>query len=284
VDWSHLLASLKGRREMTVYEDVLAPMYDTWVRFAYTDAANDEQFYLEEAGKNGGPVLELGCGTGRITLPIAETGVSIMGLDMAPAMLEIARQKAHGLTVQRRQSLRYIEGDMRSFKLDKNFKLIIIPYAGFMHLLTTEDHQQALRCISDHLFEDGQLIFTTHTLPESALKNSQRAIEGSIVKFATDVNSLSGNRLNLWFGRRYDPASQLIETLFRVEEIDDAGATLNVREGRLFQYHFRPDEVRALLSHCGYKLGAVYGDYSRGPVRTTGERIWVAQKSRQRTG
>jgi ubiquinone/menaquinone biosynthesis C-methylase UbiE len=258
-------------------------MYDSWVSRARSKDADDEHFYLDEAAKYGGPVLELGCGTGRITLPIADAGISITGLDIAPAMLEIARQKTRQQTVRSGQSVCFIEGDMRSFKLDQNFKLIIIPYTGFMHLLTPEDHRQALRCISDHLLEDGRLIFATHTLPESTLKSAQRPLEDTVIKLATDVNPLNGNQLILWWGMRYDTASQLVEQLFRSEEIDDAGASLNVREGGLIQYHFRQNEVRALLSHCGYKLEAVYGDYRRGPVQPTGERIWVTQKSMRQT-
>jgi hypothetical protein len=83
---------------------------------------------------------------------------------------------------------------------------------------------------------------------------------------------------------RYDPASQLVEQLFRVEESDDVGASLNVNEGSLLQYHFRPNEVQALLSRCGYKLEAVYGDQRRGLVQATGERIWVAQKRMRQAG
>jgi ubiquinone/menaquinone biosynthesis C-methylase UbiE len=90
-------------------------------------------------------VLELGCGTGRVLLPVAAAGLDVVGLDQSPAMLAIARQKLTTLDAETRARVQLIEGDMRSFDLGMDrFRLITIPFRAFCHLLTIPDQQAAL--------------------------------------------------------------------------------------------------------------------------------------------
>src|SRR5688572_22097020 len=94
----------------------------------------DVEFYRElalEARRDGLPVLELACGTGRVAIPIADAGVQIVGLDASPAMLAIARNKTAG-----RDNPRWIEANMTDFQLPERFGLTIIPYRSFLHLET----------------------------------------------------------------------------------------------------------------------------------------------------
>jgi ubiquinone/menaquinone biosynthesis C-methylase UbiE len=260
-----------------VYDHVFAPMYESWVSLL-SKGMNDEQFYLEEASGTGGPVLDLGCGTGRIALPLAEAGISVIGLDIAPAMVEVARRRALQQSAEVQERTRFMEGDMRDFDLDQRFKLIIIPYTSFMHLLKPKDQRQSLKCIHRHLSDDGRLIFATKVLPEEALAKAQLPLEGRIEQLVTDTHPENGNRLSLGCGMCYNPETQLVDTLFRLEEIDGSGKTVNVIERSLAQYHFRPKEIQALLKRCGYILETVYGDFERGPVRAAGNQVWVAHK------
>lgn len=140
---------------MSEYDRTDAGIYDSFS----TGLEGDEAFYVEEALKAGGPVLELGCGTGRITIPIAEAGVSIVGLDLAPSMLEIARRKIAGLPKATGQLLRIVEGDMRTFSLERRFPLAIIPYRAFLHMMTADDQRRALTRIREHLTDGGRLVF-----------------------------------------------------------------------------------------------------------------------------
>jgi ubiquinone/menaquinone biosynthesis C-methylase UbiE len=263
--------------DKSVYDHVFAPMYDAWVS-RLSQNMNDEQFYIEEVNKTGGPVLDLGCGTGRIAIPMAEAGVFVTGLDMAPAMVEIARKQALQRGVEVQERARFMEGDMRHFELDQRFKLIIIPYTGFMHLLNPPDHQQALKCIYHHLMDHGRLILATKVLPETTLAKARLNLDGKIERLATNTHPENGNRLSLGCRISYNPETQLVETLYRLEEIDGDDKTVNVVERSLIQYHFRPNEVQSLLKLCGYTLETVYGDFERGPVRPTGNQIWVAHK------
>ena len=107
----------------------------------------DVDFYLEEAKKNGSPVLEIGCGTGRVMIPVAEAGVDIVGLDIEPQMLSLFQQKIDLLEDTVRQRMTLLEGDMRDFSFPQKFSMVMIPHRAFMHLLTPLDQQKALRFV-----------------------------------------------------------------------------------------------------------------------------------------
>src|SRR5215813_3010642 len=109
---------------MKEYDRLDAAFYD----YYSLGVEGDVQFYIEEAGKAGSPILEIGCGTGRILLPVAESGVQIVGLDRAPAMLALLQRKLAQYTPETRSRVELVAGDMRNFSLGRRFTLITIPY------------------------------------------------------------------------------------------------------------------------------------------------------------
>jgi SAM-dependent methyltransferase len=130
------------------YDEDTDPRYEPAVR-------DDIPFYLGlalEAKAAGKSVLELACGTGRVTIPIAEAGVDIVGLDSSPAMLEVARHKSQGIA-----NLRWVQGDMAGFAIEGAYGLIIIPWRSFLLLLTTESQVSCLSAIYQHLLPGGRL-------------------------------------------------------------------------------------------------------------------------------
>ena len=140
--------------------DEWADLYDS----VYSYVVDDIPFYVQEARGAAGRVLELGCGTGRIALPIAQAGVDIVGLDFSAAMLAEARRKMLGAQPLC-GSLTLVEGDMRDFYMsgeaaqDGPFSLVIIPFRGFLSLLTVGDEVRTLMNIKRHLGPGGKLIF-----------------------------------------------------------------------------------------------------------------------------
>ncbi len=119
------------------------------------DAMRDVQFYLRlarETAEKDQSVLELGCVTGRVTIPIAQAGIEVVGLDNAPPMLDVARRKAAAVDVQ----VRWITADMTSFCLDQRFGLVIIPFRSFLHLLTEADQIACLSRVYEHLLPRGR--------------------------------------------------------------------------------------------------------------------------------
>jgi len=186
------------------------------------DAMDDVPFYVElarEAALTGQAVLELGCGTGRVTIPIAQAGVEVVGLDNAPAMLNVARRKATTAGVD----VRWVAADMRSFKLEQRFGLVIVPFRSFLHLLTDADQRACLERIHEHLLPGGRLAlnFFVQKLaarsPTPVISRiyktiqvryvSQGEMEGLLARSGFEVEALYG-----WFDRRpfTDNSSELI--------------------------------------------------------------------------
>jgi SAM-dependent methyltransferase len=135
----------------------IAEAYDVEVQLSRDVVVDDIPFYLNLARKaaaRGESVLELGAGTGRVTIPIAREGIPIVGLEIAPAMLEVARRKSTGL-----DNLRLLEGDMADFQLQERFGLVIIPFRSFQLLSDASAQASCLWAIYNHLVEGGRLSF-----------------------------------------------------------------------------------------------------------------------------
>ncbi|HJY84743.1 MAG TPA: class I SAM-dependent methyltransferase [Candidatus Binatia bacterium] len=260
---------------MKEYDRLDAAFYD----YYSLGVEGDVQFYIEEAGKAGSPILEIGCGTGRILLPIAESGVSIVGLDRAPAMLLLLRQKLAKYSSDTQGRVELIEGDMRNFSLSRRFKLVTIPYRALLHLLTPKDQRQALLCIREHLTDDGHLIFNIFD-PSLEIIAAHLAPLGSALKKDSEfIHPDTGHRVIVWDTRQYDPEQQMLEQYFIFEELDDEGKVIAKTYSPLTLRYVYRYEMRYLLELCGYKIEALYGDFRRGPFQYGGEQIWVVRKS-----
>jgi SAM-dependent methyltransferase len=134
----------------------LPPFYAETYDASVPDWPGEIDFYRALAGtvqSSDKSILEVACGTGRVTLRLAEAGTRIIGIDMSPTMLEVARQKSVGM-----QNVHWIQGDMRSFNLDEAFGLVIIPGHSFQNLLTASDQIACLASIQQHLTPGGTLV------------------------------------------------------------------------------------------------------------------------------
>ncbi len=122
----------------------IAELYDHVVPY---QERQDVGFFVEAAKESGGPVLEVGCGTGRVLIPTARAGIEITGLDLSPHMLEVCRGKLEAEPEEVRSRVRLVEGDMRQFELGQTFRLVTLPFRPFQHLTTVEDQLACLGCI-----------------------------------------------------------------------------------------------------------------------------------------
>lgn len=137
-----------------------------------SDTVDDIPFYValaHEASSKGQAVLELGCGTGRVTIPMAQAGADVTGLDSAPAMLDIARAKAERAGVE----IEWVEGDMAGFEIGARFGLVVIPFRSFLHLTTDDEQKQCLASIHRHLLPDGRLALNFY-MPPGGMSNGSR--------------------------------------------------------------------------------------------------------------
>jgi SAM-dependent methyltransferase len=150
--------------------DEIAHIYDPWSRTVVEDIA----FYVEEAQRSGGPVVELGVGTGRIAIPIARTGIPVIGVDSSERMLAVARERAEAEGVD--LDLRF--GDLRSPPVEGRFPLVISPFRALLHMETDADRRAALRSIHRLLEPAGRFIFDVFTpLPDGIAETHGRWLE-----------------------------------------------------------------------------------------------------------
>jgi len=260
---------------MEEYDREDASFYDHYS----TGLPGDVEFYVAEARRAGSPVLELGCGTGRILIPVAEARVEIVGLDRAPSMLAVARAKVAQLSPKVQRRIRLVEGDMRDFDLGRRFTLAMIPYRAFLHLLTVEDQMCALRCVRDHLVDGGRLILNIFD-PSLEIIVAHRGPLGASLKLESEfVHPETGHRVLVWDTRQYEREEQLLRQYFVFEELDEDGAMVAKRFTPLvLRYIFRY-EMQHLLERAGFAIEALYGDFDRGPFRAGGEQVWVASRA-----
>ena len=249
--------------------------YDQWAEIydsVYSYVREDIPFYVEEARRAGGPVLELGCGTARVALPMAEAGLDVVGLDSSSAMLGAARRKMQRLA-GRGGSLSLVQGDMRQFSLYQRFNLVIIPFRGFLSLLAVEDQMRTLDKVKRHLAPGGKLIFNIFVPDLNMLVQ-----EGDVPYHFRDVTDPdSGARLVLWHQSSYDNHNQIINARQIVEELDEEGV-VGRRLYRDFQLRYvHRWEAHHLLRLCGYEVLDLFGDFDRSPFdETSTEMVWVA--------
>ena len=258
-------------------------MYDQWAEIydsVYSYVTDDIPFYVEEALRAGGPVLELGCGTGRVAIPIADAGVDVVGLDSSPAMLEVARRKIE-CSSEGANHLTLVEADMRDLAsldtldiVDKKFGLAIIPFRGFLALLSVEDQIRTLDGIRRRLIPGGRLVFNVFVADAHMLVQ-----EGDVPYHLRDVtDSETGRKLVLWQQSTYDHYNQVTSVRIIVEELDDSGA-VNRRTYKDFQLRYAHRwEIEHLLVRCGYEVLDLFGDFDRSPFdESSTEMVWVAR-------
>jgi len=141
---------------VSVY-DQIAHLYDPWSRSVIEDIS----FYVDEAVRSGGPVVELGIGTGRIAVPIASAGVQVIGLDSSQGMLDVAAAQAGAAGVAELVDLRL--GDMRNPPIEGTFPLVTCPFRSLLHMETDDDRRAALRAIRGLVSPEGRFVFDVFT-------------------------------------------------------------------------------------------------------------------------
>ncbi len=255
------------------YRGLDAELYDA----DYADyKTGDVEFYVEEAVKRGKPMLELACGTGRITIPTATAGIEVTGLDISPDMLAVARRKVAKLDPEVAGRITLLQGDMRDFQLDRKFDLVTIPFRAFICLMTVEDQKATLVNVRNHLNPNGKLIlnFFDPDLRE-VLDHSDRLrnVQKLMNQFTHPV---TGNPVKEWSSWDFNISEQTLEELRNFVEYAPDGSIINSTFVSLrLRYIFR-FEMQHLFELCGFRVETLYGDFKRGPFRAGGEQIWVA--------
>ncbi|MBI4679581.1 MAG: class I SAM-dependent methyltransferase [Elusimicrobia bacterium] len=238
----------------TEYEGFFAEFYD----IIQADVS-DVPFFVWAAAEYGSPVLDLGSGTGRLLLPMAQAGAEVVGLDSSPDMLELCRRKLATLDDGTRGRVVLVQGDMRSFRADRPFALAVLGCNTVLHLLTLEDQVAALRGIHAHLRPAGILIVDNSVPPVAAWVKSMD--QEAVFKFANPVN---GNAVIDKVTASFDFANQVEHDFIVLEEY--AGDKLvRAARTRCSMAIMFPRELRLLLTHCGFEVLHVWKNHRREP-------------------
>jgi SAM-dependent methyltransferase len=251
----------------------LAELYD----HLFIGLPGELEFYVAAAQDAGSPVLELGCGTGRITLPIAESGVEVVGLDLVPQMLSVARRKAAELDEPARERVQLVEGDMCEFDLGTTFQLVAIPFRAFLHLVTVEDQRRCLDCVRRHLAPDGRLVFNIFDPRTDIIAAHATPLGGAMKKMADVAPPGAERRYVLWDSREYNQTEQLILQEHVLDEIDEDGLVVTRTYGSMMLRYLYRFEAQHLLESCGFEIEALFGDFDRSEFEAGGEQVWVAR-------
>ncbi len=253
---------------MTPYS-TLARYYD----LENADFIEDLDFWLELAEESGDPVLELGCGTGRVLLHLARRGHAVTGLDNSPEMLARLESKGVRLNAPTRARLdvSIVRADMKDFTTEQHFRLALMPFNTFMHLLTLEDQIAALSCIRKHLQPGAALALD---MPNPGEAYAAPAGEQGLTLERTFMDGESGSAVQQFSSVAVDRAAQLAHITWLYDAVAPDGAVQRAIVPLTLRYTF-PGEMRLLLEKCGFTLAHLYGDYQRAPFADGSPRMIV---------
>jgi SAM-dependent methyltransferase len=231
--------------------DSIAALYDPWSRNVTEDVA----FYVAEARKAGGPIIELGVGTGRIAVPVAKAGISVIGVDSSLGMLDVCRARAEKAGVAQLLDLRL--GDLRSPPVEERVTLVTCPFRALLHLGTDEERLEALRTARDLLVPGGRFVFDVFAPSRE------------------DVEETHGRWLErepgIWERADWDLEQRVL--------------TLSVRgEGGETSMHLTwraPEEWQRLLEQAGFEEIRHYGWFDMRPYAGGEDTVWIAHRPRE---
>jgi SAM-dependent methyltransferase len=251
--------------------------YDTIARFYDAENAemtDDLMLYSEIADETGGPVLDIGCGTGRVMLHLAQEGLITVGVDRSEAMLERGRRKL-AVMPDLKTRVTFVQGDALDAAFTHRFKLIIVPYNGFMHVSEQVDQLAALRHFASLLEDDGLLVLDLPNAGEAFGTQD----DGSVVLERMFTEPESGHMVMQQSVSTLDRIAQQLHVTWIYDEISDTSAVQRTVAPLVLRYVFC-GEMNLLLKLTGLELVQMYGDYMRDPfVEGSPRMIVLARKA-----
>jgi len=230
----------------------------------------DLPLWRSMASRSGDPILELGCGPGRVLTDLSKSGFQVTGLDNNPEMLQWTRSN---LPSHLQEQVNLIEADMRRFNLEQRFPLVIIPCNTFAYFHDQDAHQ-VLSCIRKHLTSNGQAIFVVPN-PDKPFATSQ---VGSEIETSEDepilllIEPVSGNPVQVYALEQPDIENQRIHVTWIFDELSPDGRVQ--RYPYEISYHLRSiEDTTSLIEGAGLRLKEIFGDYRFGPFGPASDEV-----------
>lgn len=255
------------RAEGAITWDWVADLYDT-----YVTTTLDIPFYLAQTVGVTGETLELMCGTGRVSIPLAEAGARLTCVDASAGMLVRLREKlARRPTAAR--AITVIQADVRELAPNHQFDLILLPFHSFSELTTEEDQRRVLATVARLLRAGGRFICPLHNPPV------RRATLDGLLRLVGRF-PLGDGQLHVWSVASFDPITQLADGAQYYEEYDGSGTMLRKRQLPIHFALLDHERFEAMALAAGFHIAALYGDYTFAPFNpeTSPFQIWVLAK------
>ncbi len=250
--------------------DLIAQYYDV----LYGGFDDDVPMWETLTEDADGPLLEIGCGTGRLLLPLAQGGYTLTGIDLSETALSAAQAKLNVAGLSPKVTL--VSADMRDFDLPhKNFAVAIIPLNTLMHCHSTDDQLATLRAVQRHLQPHGQLIVDIFQPDPTLLAE----VDGRLYFEDEVTDEITGHTLQWYWRHDIDLAEQMRHLTYILDEIDAEGIVRRARIPFSLRFIYRY-EMELLLHLSGFTPVALYGDYDLSPFDSHSPRmIFVAEKT-----
>lgn len=243
--------------------DVIAPFYD----IEHANFDEDVDLYLHYAEMQTGPLLELACGTGRLLLPLAAQGHTLLGVDSSRPMLDIARQRVQQEGLGARITL--AQQDVRALNLDRQFSLAFIALGSFAHLTTRKAQQQALSAIRKHITTGGTFILDISNADIRYMEN----LSGQLLHLGTWPLGDGAMLTHL-----VSPATSHSDHLLELMHFYDQhyqGGPLNRTVVTSYLALFERTEIELLLERAGFAVKDIYGSYDLSPFSRESPRMII---------
>ena len=234
----------------------------------------DVEWYVRKARDCGGPVLELGTGTGRVTLPIAEAGVAIHALDASDDMLGALRRKLAQRPREIRERVTAVHGDMRSFDLPERFALIISPFRTFLHNLTEQDQLACLASVRKHLRPGGAFAFNVFHPSLEFMAQHAGPLAGRW-RWSGTHDAPDGGFVVRSEAMRYDTVRQQVHAILRHEEYTPDGTLARTSTQRLDLAYLYPNDIRRVLQQAGFANVSITAGFAGRDFAHDGDELVV---------
>jgi len=242
---------------------------------ATVPGGDDVAFVATAAREAPGGILELGCGTGRLAIPLATAGFEVVGLDLSTAMLDVARAKARSLDDAARARVVFLEGDMTDYELGRRFGVVCAVFRVFMALLDVDAQLAALAAARRHLAPGGLLIIDLFDPRVDLLVPGTQPVSRPVTASLPNGSIVEAGP----YERTSDMVRQGFVERWRFVERGRDGTHLRVEEEELSMRWTYRYEMRHLLTLAGFDDLREYGDYADGPPAYGAEQIWVARRA-----
>ena len=238
----------------------------------------DAEWYRAKARDSGGPVLELGAGTGRIALGIARDCVHVHALDADPAMLDKLRQNLEKEPGEVKERVQVTVGDMRRFTLGEQFPLIIAPFRAFLHNLTEEDQLACLIRVREHLRPGGCFAFNVFHPSLEYMAHHTGALSGTWRRTATFALA-DGGCVVRSESTRFDTPRQVLDSQHRFEEYGPDGVLIRTSVHQLHLAYLYPPDLRRLLNCAGFNSVQIAGGFDGRPFERDTDELVIEAKA-----